>query len=350
MLKQLYTQANFLSLTNEDIVMIQEHLDLNLEDEEDIYKYLYDNMNTLEQNPEVDEIISKKLLAGQCTVKWFKYEYNDEFSKEVLKEKLESVDIGFNANINQRGQQDNIDNIVSIIKEGTQYIIKIFIQDGYKRINNGLESRKELFIRDVVVNINIDECWVEIRAKNNQCKRIEQILSEKVGLKELKEVELLSNYHNDVNEFKNSLYNGFYLHYKAMPSEVIELTQDDGIAMVKIINSIDEYFNDNDGNKLLERLQTISLDIEGLSLVSILLAGIDNMGVKLRNDSIVDMSEQSLYTVLKDHLIEDSSYIRFSIEPNGALYTMQLGLNTKNIVFRTSVTEEVISYIRDKVL
>ena len=72
--------------------------------------------------------------------------------------------------------------------------------------------------------------------------------------------------------------------------------------------------------------------------------------MKIRNDSQRDVSKQSLYKILQDNLIEDSSYIRFSIVPNGAQYTMQVGMKTNSIVFRSSVTEEVINYIRNKII
>eukprot|EP00828_Plagiopyla_frontata_P001228 TRINITY_DN0_c4124_g1_i6.p1 TRINITY_DN0_c4124_g1~~TRINITY_DN0_c4124_g1_i6.p1 ORF type:complete len:165 (+),score=14.95 TRINITY_DN0_c4124_g1_i6:1-495(+) len=138
--------------------------------------------------------------------------------------------------------------------------------------------------------------------------------------------------------------------YKAVPSEETDLTEADGVAIASIIQAIDEYFDDNDGTKLLSTLEEMDYNTEGLSLSSILLAGIDNVGMKIRNNSERDMSGQSLYTILKDHLIEDSSYIRFAIVNGGTKYTMQVGLKSNNIVFRSSVTEDVISYIRDKVL
>ncbi len=72
--------------------------------------------------------------------------------------------------------------------------------------------------------------------------------------------------------------------------------------------------------------------------------------MKIRNDSEKDMSNQSLYTVLKDNFIEDTSYIKFKNIPNGPEYTMRVGIKTNSIVFKSSVTEEVIEYIRGKIL
>lgn len=350
MLKNLYTQADFLNLTSDDITKIKEILDVEIPEEIDDYEYLYENINMLEGNAETNDIISNKILAGQLSVKWFKFDYNGEFTKELLLNKLETQELGFNINAIDRLNLNIKDDIISIIKNDNIYTVKLFISDGYKRVTNGIQSRREPIVKSVIVNIDIDNCWVEIRTNEDRCKKIIKILENRLGLCELKGILILNKYRNDINVFKDSLVDGFYLNYKAVPTEVTELTEEDGAAIVSIIKAIDEYFNDKDNKKLVANLEKMEYDTEGLSLSSILLAGIDNVGMKIRNDSKRDMSEQSLYTILKDDLIEDSSYIRFSIVPNGTQYTMQVGMKSNSIVFRSSVTEEVISYIRDKIL
>lgn len=349
MLNKLYTQADFLNLTSEDINQIKEMLNLDVPDEMDDYEYLYKNINIIEENCEANKIISGKLLAGQLSVKWFKFKYDEDFNKEVLRERLESQALGYNVDVVDRVKLEIINDIASIVKNNNIYTIKVFISDGYKRISNGVETRKEPIVKGVVINVDIENCWVEIRANEERCKKINLILELKLGFKNIEGVRILNKY-NNINEFKDSLINGFYLKYKAVPSEEIDLTEEDGIAIVTIVGAIDKYFNDKNTINLLDTLEKLEYDTEGLSLSSILLAGIDNVGMKIRNDSERDVSKQSLYTLLKDNLIEDSSYIRFSIEPNGAEYTMQVGMNSNSIVFRTSVTEEVISYIRNKIL
>lgn len=349
MLNRLYTQADFLNLTSEDINKIKEMLDIEVPDEIDDYEYLYQNINIIEENCEANKIVSEKILAGQISVKWFKYRYYDEFTKEDLISRLESEELGYNTDIEDRILLNIENNIFSIVKNENIYTLKVFISDGYKRINNGIESRREAVVKSVIINIDIDNCWIEIRANEERCKKINRILEASLGIPNIQEISVLNNY-NNINELKDSLVNGFYLKYKAIPSEEIELTEDDGVAIATIIKSIDEYFNDKNRKKLLDSLEKLDYDTEGLSLSSILLAGIDNVGMKIRNNSERDVSKQSLYTILKDDLIEDSSYIRFSIVPNGVQYTMQVGMKTNSIVFRSSVTEDVINYIRNKII
>ncbi|EOU1683141.1 MAG: hypothetical protein E7J22_00870 [Clostridium perfringens] len=349
MLNKLYTQADFLNLTSDDISQLKIMLDLDVPEEVDDYEYLYDNIHIIEGNYDANKIISEKLLAGQVSVKWFKFEYDNDFSKDILKSRLESIELGYNVEVRERLRLNIKNDIVSIIKNDNVYTIKMFISDGYKRVSNGIESRKQLMVKSIIVNIDIKNCWIEIRANEEKCKKINKILMSRLGFNKIDGIRILNKY-NNINEFKNSLINGFYLKYKAIPCEEIELTEEDGISIATIIKAIDEYFNDKDTAKLIDSLEKLEYDTEGLSLNSILLAGIDNVGMKIRNDSERDVSKQSLYTLLKDNLIEDSSYIRFSIVPNGTSYTMQVGIKSNSIVFRSSVTEEVISYIRDKVL
>lgn len=350
MLNKLYTQADFLNLTSDDINQIKESLGLNIPTEVDDYEYLYENINILESDDNANRIISQKILAGQVSAKWFTFKYNEELSKEMLRERLESKDLGYNVDVSTISELNIKNNIVSIVKNENLYTIKILIPDGYKRVTNGIQSRREPIVRSVIVNIDIENCWVEIRANEDRCKKINRILEVKLGLRDTAEIRILGNYNDDIHRFKDDLIDGFYLKYKAIPSEEIELTEQDGFAIATIVGAIDKYFKDKKNKELIDILENLDYDTEGLSISSILLAGIDNMGMKVKNNSKKDVSEQSLYTLLKNDLIEDSSYIRFSIVPKGTQYTMQVGMHSNSIVFRTSVTEEVITYIRNKIL
>lgn len=350
MINNLYTQADFLNLTRDDVDKIKQVLDLEIPDEIDDYEYLYENINILEDNHEAEEIISQKLLAGQISVKWFSFKYSDIFTKEILKQRIENKDLGYDVNISERLCLNIEDDIVSVVKNNDIYTIKIFISDGYTRITNGIQSKKERKIKSIIVNIDIENCWIEIRANQEKCRKVVTILEAKLGLGSISEVRILKNYNNRINDFKDSLNNGFYLKYKAIPSEEIDFTAEDGVALATIVRAIDEYFEDKDDKKLISTLKRMDYDTDGLSLSSILLAGIDSVGVKIRNDSEKDASEQSLYTILKDNLIEDSSYIRFEEVEGGQKYTMQVGMTSNSIVFRSSVTEKVILYIRNKIL
>ena len=349
MLKNLYTQVDFLNLTADDISDLTKILDIEIPAEKDKYQYLFEEINLIEDNQEANNIIANKLLAGQVTVKWYKYSYGEQINKDKLKEKLESKDLGFNVYAEQRLRLNIKDDIIGIVSEGNVYTLKVFIFDGYKRRNNGIESKREEIMKSITVKIDIENCWVEIRANDERCNKVIRILESKLGLVNLDGVRILNNY-NNINTFKDSLIDGFYLNYKAAPSQVVKLTEEDGIKIANMISIIDNYFEDKNGELFLSSLDELDFDPEGLSFSTLLLAGVDSLGMKIRNDSEKDMSNQSLYTILKDNFIEDTSYIRFKSIPNGAEYTMRIGIKTNSIVFKSSVTEDVIEYIREKIL
>ncbi|EOU1569858.1 hypothetical protein LTX14_000808 [Clostridium perfringens] len=347
---KLYTEIDFLKLTTDDIDELNNLLDIEPSEEEDKYEVLFKNLEEIKKNERASSIVANKILAGQTAIKWFKYDYVDEFSKEHLKRLLHSSEIGFDGSAIER-LKDNIKNdIVSIVFHENIYTIKVVISDGYKRYNNGIEYRREANLKSIIVNIDIENCWIEIRGNADNCIKVENILKKRLGFINLKSVRILNKYQENINSFKNDLYNGFYLKSKVAPLQNIELTEEDGEALAKIIQIVDEYFENRDSQVLLQKLEQLDYETDGLSLSSILLAGVDNLGLKIKNDSIQDMSSQSLYTILKNDFIEDTSYIRFSLPHRFQQYTMQIGLMSNSIVFKSSVTEEVIEYVRNKIL
>ncbi len=349
MLKNLYTQVDFLNLTTDDIARLTDILDIDIPEDKDKYEYLFERINTIEDNQEANSILTNKVLAGQVTVKWFKYSYDENINKDKLIEKLQSEDFGFDVDVGNRISSNISNDIASVVCDGDVYTLKVFIFDGYKRHNNGIVSKREMIMKNIIVKINVENCWVEIRANDERCNKIIRILEVRLGLVNLSGSRILKNYVN-INDFKNSLVDGFHLNYKAVPSELIKLTEEDGVKIANMIAIIDDYFEEKNSEILLSRLDELEFDLDGLSLSSLLLAGVDSVGMKIRNDSENDMSNQSLYAILKDHLIEDSSYIRFKTTPNGEQYTMRIGIKTNSIVFKSSVTEDVINYIRERVL
>lgn len=144
----------------------------------------------------------------------------------------------------------------------------------------------------------------------------------------------------------------FYLRYKAMPTEAITLTEDNSIALGKIINALDEYFVNNNSKELIKKLDEIDTDMTEISLKDIILAGIDKMSVKIRSNSESDMTQQALYSLLKENITENTSYIKFDMKHDKGFHTntIQIGKTTNSITFRNSVTEDDIEYIRQKVI
>lgn len=348
MLKNLYTQIDFMNLTNAEINDIKNTLELEIPEEMEDRMYLFQIINTLEHNVKSNKIIKNKVLAGKTSLKWFKFEFNVILSKELLIEKLESSDFGYNINIANRS--NSIDTITCCCKENNIYTLKILIKDGLIKHISGINVRSEEKIKDIVVKIDIDNCWVEIRCDDKKVNKIKSILSRELNLINLEEVIVLDKYQGDINDFKDSLENGKYLNCTAIPRQPVNLAEEDKEAIATIIKSLDEYLCDRDGNKLIEKLDALNYDPEELSIISILLAGLDVVGMGISPESNNDMSDQAFYNILRDYITENRSFLKFSIQPNGISYTMQVGHKSNNIRFMSSVTEDVIDYVRNKIL
>lgn len=64
------------------------------------------------------------------------------------------------------------------------------------------------------------------------------------------------------------------------------------------------------------------------------------------------MTQQALYSLLKENITENTSYIKFDMKHDKGFHTntIQIGKTTNSITFRNSVTEDDIEYIRQKVI
>lgn len=346
--KILYTQADFMNLTLEEVADIKKIMELNIPKDTDEKLYLFNNINMLEKNEIVNKKISNKVLAGQVSIKWLRFEYDENLTKDILEANLNNTDKGYLKDINQR--LDKINSIASIVKLNNIYTLKILMDDGYRTVNDGITIYRERKIKSAVVKIDSENRWLELRCNEVKIPKLKIILSDELGLKELKQYSILKNFSNDVTQFKNSLFQGRYMNWTAIPSEPLELTEEDNKSFVSLIKLIDDYLSDKDSKKLIDALEKLDFKTEDFSIIAILLAGVSNMGMGIDKKCKTDMSDQSLYALLKDYILENKSYISFSNKDNGMLYTMQVGIVSNNIVFRSSVTEEVIEYIRNKIL
>lgn len=345
--KNIYTQTDFMNLTNDEAADIVRILEVDLPNNTDVQSYLYNNMGIVEANEEANRIVSKKVLAGQITVKWFKFEYSDTYTKSNLIENLQKHDMGYNSNIMER--VDKRDTITCSVNHGDIYTLKILINDGYVYPSIGLTTIRSEKVRSIVINIDTENCWVEMRCPEKKTRKIISILSREIRMPILNEVPILKNF-CDINGFKNALVNGNYLTYKAMPIEPTELTEKDKDSIATIIKCIDEYLKDKDSDKLIQNLESMDYDTEDLSIVSILLSGLESLGMGIKRGKGNDMSNQAFYSILKDYIIENTGHISFSTNIDGPSYTMQVGLKSNNIRFNSSVNEDVIDYLREKIL
>ena len=71
------------------------------------------------------------------------------------------------------------------------------------------------------------------------------------------------------------------------------------------------------------------------------------IGMGTREDIQEDLSNQPLNSLLKEYMNNQSGFINFILEYDNKSYTIQVGVTTNSINFRTYSTEECIGYIRN---
>ena len=79
-LQDLYSEYDLLNLTNEDYKKLKKNNDFPGDIKQNVY--LYDNLNIIMTEDEAANIINSKALAGQCTIKWYKFDYTESLSKD----------------------------------------------------------------------------------------------------------------------------------------------------------------------------------------------------------------------------------------------------------------------------
>lgn len=346
-LNKLYTQTDFDNLTQEDIKNIKAKL--NTEDE-DIRDYLYRNLNNFEEHQDVKQILSSKILAGRVTVKWLRFYYAGDFTEEKLKNRLESERNGYNTDIENRLSDDTKDGIACIQKNEGFYTIRIVLNDGTQKIiTSGLSYKRIPIKKTVIVNINTENCWIELRCENKFIKRVKDILKKDLGVDNLIDI-LVTNKYKNIEEFKNDLCDGFRENIIAKPKSDARLEENDKEEFAKMFSLMDEYILEKNTEKLIAGLSPLKLDFGGIPIVLILLSNIATFKLDVPNEAEEDYDKSLIHLLTRECTTENSSFIRFSTHKGGPKYTLRLSVNDSSIRFVSSVTEDVIKYIRDKVV
>ena len=129
-LNGMYTQTDFDNLTKNDIRHIKDALEMTDTADDEIIDYLYNNMDLVENNNDVKQMLSSKMLAGHLSVKWMRFFYAGEFTEENLQKRLESKNNGYNVGISERINEDTEEGIASIWKIDSFYSIRVLICEG----------------------------------------------------------------------------------------------------------------------------------------------------------------------------------------------------------------------------
>lgn len=353
--KDIVVYNDLKNLTNDDLEKLVAQANIEVNDEIDLRSYCYEMKNILYNDEITKSIIENKVFAGILSIKWYKIKFHDEENKEEVKRNLESEKVGFNTILNIDTQNLETSKIYTTINIGPgEYMMRVFVPSGYKTISNGYNTEKRRNINNVIAIIDINRLFLEIRTNFKDANKIKNVICAILKIDEVQEIDVLYKYNNDIEKFKDALFKGRFTETASIPDGNITLTREENEVLVNVLNSLDNYFINKDINSLCEELENIDIDMHtnDIPFTQLFLAGLAKIGISIvEDDTDKDLSNQSLYSILKPYIIHSMGYINFSIpEEPETKYTIQVGISTKSISFRSSVTEKVIDYIRDKII
>lgn len=342
---------DFLNLTKDDTDKIISSLDLNIPENLEKIPYLFEIKELLFKEQEVRNIVQNRIFAGRTSVKWYKLRLQNEEEKNMVRKRLESENFYYNDLLELDSSSLENPRQYTCIKTGQdKYMVRIMVPAASKIVNDGKSVRKVKNINNIIAFIDLSNSLVEVRSGLKDAKRVMESLWRPFTNITYSEVGMLNKYENSLESFKESLYNGRFVDVLSVPDQNIELTKAQSELLVDILQTLDEYFLTKDIDKLNNELQNSKIDTEGMKFTQLFLAGMSKIGIEVRPDVKEDLSGQSLYSILKEYVTDHRGYIEFCYPEDANRYTIQVGISTNTISFKSSVTEEVIDYIREKIL
>lgn len=348
---KMYTQHDFESLPKISVNTIEKELiELGcIEKNSDVREYMYLHREEISENEKINKIIQSQIFAGQGSIKWEKFTYKGFFTQNKLKKLIEDEKKQYEKELPDNFDDIKGDQIVSIWKNDTYYTIRIILDLGTYKVMNGLSYSLARNLESVIVNIDIDNCWIEIRTESKNCSRVENLLKNALMIENIETVKLTNKY-KSVEEFKNDLYDGFFYHTLANTDKYIELTDEVMNDIISLCDIIDNYVNNRNSSILCTDIAKLKLDFGENSFTDLILSNIEGININTKNNATRDISNSFIYTATKKNLNENSAEIRFATVPGGNKQSLRVGLIKNTFQFRNNVEEDTITYIRNKLI
>lgn len=348
-INEIITYSDFANLTKEDIETIVSELDIDTNNVDDIKSYLYNIRETIFEDDKLNEMILNRVFAGRTSLKWYKFKQSEEEIPELIK-RIESKNNLFNckSNIDSELIKD-ITQYTCIKLEKNKYIIRLYVPTGSKSIDNGVKLKKIKTISNTTAILDIENRILEIRSSSKFSDKIAKLIMNNLKLVYTGGTMVLDKYGKRIEKLRDSLNNGKFIDTTSIPDENIELTHEENKLVVETLEALDKYFNDNDAKELIMKLDKMKTD--GIPFTQLLLAGMSKIGMAVKQDDNDDLSKKSLYNLFKGYMTDYSGYITFTLPGDDKnKHTIQVGVTTNTISFRSNITEEVIDYVRNKIV
>ncbi|TWK09613.1 hypothetical protein CHCC20441_2481 [Bacillus licheniformis] len=300
-------------------------------------------------------IVKSRILSGRTTVTWYKAEDNLVGVRDLI---IQSVDFNPFEVVNLPDRETLTDTPVLFAaaegKDETEYYLRFIHKSGVVRdYYSDVETRPITKITTVYVNEK--QGIVEVRDDNKIAKAITSVLFKILRQEKFMEQHrVLAPFGEDVEKLADELQ-GAVIDTISKPEYLLEEFSDEQAeATVKILAALDEFFGENDLEKLRQNLEKAQ-EIFGENLLetpftAIILAGLE----KVSMGSQKELRGQPLYDFLRPYLQHQTGFIRFPFsDPETGItenYTIRVGLKVNSIYFVTPATENVMNYVREKIL
>lgn len=351
MIESFIQESDFLNLSAKDIEKIADELTIDIPKENKL-TYLYDMKNLIIENENAKKVLENKILCGKTSVKWYQYEYirNDKNKNDIIKI-LESDTFFYNKENNIALDHLNTVTIYKTIKKSRGvYMIKFLVPGKVSTVKNGATIDKMRNIDTIVSIIDINKKIIEIRSNVKECEKIINYIKNLITIISIDGIKILKNYNGSLVKFKDDLNEGVFFNSNSIPSINLNLSDEDNNLLVNTIKLLDEYFKFQDEDKLLKGLKSLNIQDNNIIFSRLLVAGMSRFCISLRPENNNDLSNQGLYNILKEHTDDSVGMIKFKHPNSDYEITIQVGIRTNSIYFKTSVDEFVIDYIRNKII
>lgn len=328
--------------------------DLGLDDSGtvfDLSKKVWDSITTDSIRKEIYSKHANILLAGRTSVSWFTCDNLKNLTSQIEeKEKINPFD--------QRIPYDSIDTTPRLRSaariDDNRYFLRFIYKDGTRRI---LGENIHILPTTNTATVYIDENKgiIEIRTKPNDAHKIAEVIAGYLNQQlSLNKNDFIKPFGYDIEKLADKL-DGKLSESKASPELWIDpYAVHETEAILEILKALDNYFETRDIGELQEKLDgsiaVLGEELTEIPFIAIILAGMGNVGLKVVED---DLRSTAFYQLLKPYIQTSGGNIQFEVNVNGmeSSYTIQVGVETKSIYFRSNnTTEEVIQYVRDRII
>ncbi|MDU7948679.1 MAG: hypothetical protein E7J31_09585 [Clostridium sp.] len=348
-INEIITYSDFKNLTKEDIDNIVSKLGIDISDKKDIRYYLYSIKNMIFENSELNTLVLERVFAGRTSLKWYRLNLPEEKIPELIN-KIESDENFFNCKADIASDSvTDITQYTCIKLEENKYIIRLYVPTGTKTVDNGVSLSKIKTISNTTAILDVKNNLLEVRSNSKFSDKIARLIMNNLKLTYNGGRLVLGKYRNSIELLRDALNNGKFIDTTSIPDENIELSFEENKLVVETLEALDRYFYDNNESELINKLSKMKTD--GIPFTQLLLSGMSKIGMAVQQNDNDDLSKKSLYNLFKSYMTDYSGYITFTL-PGDDLnrYTIQVGVTTNTISFRSSATEEVIDYIKSKIV